>query len=116
MKVMIVDDHASMRKLVKTIVLFSCKEAIECIEFDNGEDAVSNYMKLKPDFILMDIEMGTMSGFEATKLILKQDSKAKIVIVTGNDARFARENAIKIGALGFVSKDDLSGIKEYLKF
>ncbi|OAN59630.1 hypothetical protein A8B79_11670 [Balneola sp. EhC07] len=116
MKIMIVDDHASMRKLIKTIVLFSCKEVVECIEYENGEDAVANYMTVKPDYILMDVEMGKMSGFEATKLILKQNNKAKIVIVTGNDARLSRENAKKVGAIGFVSKDNLSGIKEYLKF
>lgn len=82
MKIMIVDDHAGMRRVLKHMLLFAIKEPVEIIECESGEEAVIEYGLNHPDCVLMDFELRKMNGFEATHLIYKEDKNAKIVIVT----------------------------------
>lgn len=116
MKIMIVDDHEATRIILRSIILLSIVGPIEFIEYENGEDAVQNYAIDKPEYVLMDVEMKKMDGFEATECILKQDPGAKIIIVTSNNTKIFRNKAKEIRATGFVAKDDLSVIHEFLEF
>lgn len=116
MKIMIVDDHEATRIILRSIILLSVIDPVEFIEYDNGEDAVYNYATDKPEYVLMDVEMKKMDGFEATECILKLDPNAKIIIVTSNNTKIFREKAKDIKAIGFVAKDDLSDINRYLSY
>lgn len=110
MKVMIVEDHADMRKILKTVVNGLAMDTLEIIECETGEEAVSSYKIHNPDCVLMDIQLKKMNGFEATKKIYEQDDKAKIIFVSSYDSLQFRKKADALHALGFVSKDQLSGI------
>lgn len=110
MKVMIIEDHADMRKILKTIVSTLSKGHIEIIECESGEEAVSSYEIHKPDCLLMDIQLKSMNGFEAAQKICEQDEKAKIIFISSHDTLQFRKKAEALQAFGFVSKDQLSDI------
>lgn len=114
MKIMIVDDHEDMRRTLRNYIALSQIEPLEFTECESGEDAIEQYNKLLPDFVLMDIELKTLNGFEVTEKILKQDPKAKVIIITSYDTPGFRKKAEKIGANAFVSKDKLSDLKTIL--
>ena len=103
-RVLIVDDHAIVRKGVKA--LLDEVENIEVIgEASNGREAVDHAASLEPDVILMDLEMPVMDGVEAIGYITTQQDNVRIVALTS----FATDDkvfpAIKNGALGYVLKD-----------
>ncbi|MEQ8525228.1 response regulator transcription factor [Gracilimonas sp.] len=116
MKIMIVDDHAGMRRLLGNILtigykdLLADKDALELVECESGEDAVKQYTKTKPDFVLMDYQLTNMNGIQATEWILEKDSSAKILFVSSYDSPSLRKKIKHLSTLGFISKKDLSGI------
>jgi len=116
MKIMIVDDHEATRKILKSIILLHITEPIEFFEYDDGEDAVQNFVSDTPDYVLMDVEMKKMNGFEATNLILKKNPSAKVIIMTSNNSSYFRDKAKEANSIGFVAKDDLSHLFNYLHF
>ncbi|MEQ8525226.1 response regulator transcription factor [Gracilimonas sp.] len=113
MKIMIVDDHADMRRMLKNFISLSDTE-LNFIECESGEKAIENYMDLKPDLMLMDIELKSMSGFTVTEEIYKQDSNAKIIIVTSYDTPTFRRKAKKLNVKSFVCKDNLKELNQII--
>jgi len=77
---------------------------------ENGRAAVQLTRELKPDMILMDIEMPNLNGIEATRQIIRESPDIKILMLSANlDSRNVFES-IKAGAVGYLSKN--SGYKE----
>lgn len=114
MKIMIVDDHADMRRVLCDVAKNSFAEAIEIMECETGEAAIAQYPLQKPDWVLMDVELKSMSGFKVTEEIYSYDKKAKVIIVTSFDTPTFRRKAKKLKVQGFVSKDDLSDMNNIL--
>ncbi len=112
---MIVDDHADMRRMLRSVVSFSAQKNIDFLECESGEVAMDEYANFNPDFVIMDIELGGMNGFVTTAKISDQDSKAKILIVTSHDSASFRKKAKDLNVIGYVTKDNLSNINEYLQ-
>ena len=103
-KIFLVDDHNLFREGLK--FLLSGNELIsEIYEAENGKDLLENVLDVKPDIILMDIEMPEMNGIEATKEVLKIYPEAKIIALS----MYANENfyseMIDAGAKGFLLKN-----------
>lgn len=101
-RVLIVDDTAFMRKLLKNI-LFSAGFDIAG-EAENGKQAVELYRQLKPDVVTMDIVMPEMNGIDALKEIKKIDPNAKVVMCTAVGQEQMVKTAIKLGAKGYIVK------------
>jgi len=101
-KVLIVDDAAFMRKLLKNI-LFSGGFDIAG-EAENGKQAVELYRKLKPDVVMLDIVMPEMNGLETLKAIKQIDPDAKIIMCTAVGQEKIVKAAIKLGARGYIVK------------
>lgn len=101
-KVLIVDDTAFMRKLLKNI-LFGAGFDIAG-EAENGKQAVEMYNKLKPDVVTMDVVMPEMTGIDALKQIKSIDREAKIVMCTAIGQEKVVMTAIKMGARGYIIK------------
>jgi NarL family two-component system response regulator LiaR len=103
-RVLIVDDHAMVRKGM--IALMAAYDDIQVIgEAANGAKAVELADQLRPDVILMDLSMPIMDGIEAIKQIVSQHPEQRIIVLTsytGDDKLFP---AIKAGALGYLVKD-----------
>jgi DNA-binding NarL/FixJ family response regulator len=74
-------------------------------EASNGQQAVDLYIKLRPDIVLMDIQMPVINGVEAIKKILELDKEAKIIILTTFDDDEYVYEGLKSGALGYILKD-----------
>jgi len=107
MKIMIVDDNASVRALIRAILSDSAERFYEC---SDGSEALATFTKFRPDWVLMDIKMKNTDGFEATKQILSSYPDAKVIMVTQYDEPKLHEKAIHIGAKEFVLKENLRDI------
>jgi len=103
-RVLVVDDQAIVRKGVKAL-LGEFENIVVIGEASNGKEAVEQAENLKPDVILMDLEMPIMDGVDAISQITSQQEKARIVVLTS----FATDDkvfpAIRNGALGYILKD-----------
>lgn len=112
MKVLIVDDHAAIRRLIGRVVSDLVSEIEEC---SDGAEALAAYNRCLPDLVLMDIEMGQVDGITATKEILLSFPEAKVVIVSKHDDAQLRKATQQAGACGYVLKDNLIVIRELLQ-
>lgn len=112
MKLLIVEDSLSVRRILKTLVAPLADQINEC---GDGGDAVTMYETVRPDFVLMDVDLGEMDGITATRKIVAGDPNAKVIIVTNYDENDLREEAKKAGACGYVLKENLLDVLELLR-
>lgn len=101
-KILIVDDAAFMRMLLKDIVSKAGYEIAG--EAANGREAIEKYKELSPDVVTMDITMPEMTGIEATKEIIKADPNAKIIMCSAMGQQMMVVEAIQAGAKDFIVK------------
>jgi two-component system chemotaxis response regulator CheY len=101
-KILIVDDAAFMRLMLKNIVQKGGHEVVG--EAENGSDAIEKYMSLKPDIVTMDITMPIMEGIEAVKHIKASDPGAKIIMCSAMGQQGMVVQAIQAGAKEFIVK------------
>lgn len=109
--ILIVDDSEKIRRIIRDIVNGLVNEVYEC---DDGSKALAAYRKYQPDWVLMDIRMKQMNGFEATRQIKAAYPTAKIIVVTvciGDDIKTAAHAA---GASNYVAKDNLQELQHIL--
>ncbi|MEJ2557044.1 MAG: response regulator transcription factor [Anaerolineae bacterium] len=101
-RILIADDHPMFRFGLRA--LLSAEPDTEVLgEATDGQEAVSLAASLKPDLILMDINLPNLNGIEATRQILDQDPDIGILIITmfEDDTIFA---ALRAGARGYILK------------
>lgn len=104
-RVLIVDDHAFIRRGVQTI-LHPFPEWEFCGEADNGRDAIRMVDELKPEVIIMDVSMPGLNGIEATRAIRRTKPAVKIVLLTLHESADLVRNAFRAGARGYLLKTD----------
>ena len=103
-KIFLVDDHNLFREGLK--FLLSNNDFIsEIYEAENGANLLKNVFNVKPDIILMDIEMPIMNGIEATKEALKICPKSKVIALSMHDSEKFYSEMIDAGAKGFLLKN-----------
>ena len=102
-RVMLVDDHALFRKGVASL-LAACPDIEVVGEADNGAEALPKVADLRPDLILMDIQMPEVDGLEATRRIKAEHPYVKIVMLTVAEEDRSLFEAIKAGAQGYLVK------------
>ncbi|MHB8645637.1 MAG: response regulator [Thermomicrobiales bacterium] len=109
MNVLIVDDDRASREGLRE--LFELRPNITVIgEAINGEEAVRLADALHPDFVVMDVQMPTMDGLEATRQIKQHTPDVRIILLTMY--REYRAAALRSGADAFLIKGD--GIAQLL--
>jgi len=101
-KIMVVDDAAFLRAMLKDILVGAGHEVI--FEAANGREAVEKYKAMKPDLVTMDITMPVMEGVEAVKEIRKLDPEANIVMCSAMGQKNLIIQAIQSGAKDFIVK------------
>jgi DNA-binding NarL/FixJ family response regulator len=104
-QVLLADDQALVRAGFRA--LLDAQDDIEVVaEADDGEEAVQQARKLKPDVVLMDIRMPGMDGLQATRAIAADDTLAdvRVVILTTFDLDEYVFESLRVGASGFLVK------------
>lgn len=105
-KVLLVDDHTIVRQGLKLIL--ATQPDFEVIgEASNGREAAELAEKLRPDIVLMDIQMPDLNGIEATRRMVTANSRMRILVLSMHkEALYVRE-VLKAGARGYILKDTI---------
>jgi two-component system chemotaxis response regulator CheY len=101
-KVLVVDDAAFMRVVLKDIL--SANGFQNILEASDGASAVTVFRQHSPDITTMDINMPGVDGIQALRSILGLNPRAKVIMVTSVEQKHVVQEAIKIGARDYVVK------------
>lgn len=101
-KILIVDDAAFMRMMIKDILSKNGYEVVG--EANDGSQAIEKYKELKPDLVTMDITMPEMDGISALKEIKKIDGNARVIMCSAMGQQAMVIDAIQAGAKDFIVK------------
>ena len=101
-KIMLVDDAAFMRMMIKNVLTKGGYNVVG--EAENGAKAVEKYKELSPDLVLMDITMPEMDGIQALKEIKKIDGGAKVIMCSAMGQQAMVVESIQAGAKDFIVK------------
>jgi DNA-binding NarL/FixJ family response regulator len=104
-RVLIVDDHAVIRRGVQGI-LSSHPEWDLCGEADNGQEAIRLAGELKPEIVIMDVSMPGLNGLEATRIMQEVMPETKVLVLTLHSSLEFVRSAFRAGARGYVLKSD----------
>jgi NarL family two-component system response regulator LiaR len=103
-EILLVDDHEVVRRGIGA--LLATEPGVNVVgEAADGEEAILRETDLKPDVILMDLEMPGVGGIEAIERIVQSNSEARILVLTSFAADDKVFPAIKAGASGYLLKD-----------
>jgi DNA-binding NarL/FixJ family response regulator len=105
-RVLCADDHRLMREGIARIVGVQPDMTIVA-QASDGEQAVAQFLKYRPDVTLMDLEMPTMNGVQAIQAIRAQHADARVVVLTMYHGDEDIHRAIAAGAMGYLLKDTL---------
>lgn len=102
-KILIVDDHPVFRRGMIAL-LSEQKDFIICGEAENASEGLTAMRELKPDVVLTDISMPGMNGIELVKMMLAEEPKLSILILSMHDESLYALRALRAGAKGYVMK------------
>jgi DNA-binding NarL/FixJ family response regulator len=102
-RILIADDHSLFRDGLRSLLQAQGHDVIG--EAKNGRDAVTLARELKPDLVLMDVQMPELDGIEATRLISAEMPEMKVVMLTASEEESKLFDAIKSGAQGYLLKN-----------
>ena len=108
-KILIVDDNAGVRRLIRQAVSEVAEVIREC---SDGDQSLSAYTEFQPDLVLMDVRMPVMDGLTATKQLKRAYPEAKVIIVTDYDDDLVRGAAQEAGACGYALKQNLTVLED----
>lgn len=103
-KIILADDHALVRQGVRMMLETEREEFKVVGEVSNGKELLELAQKTPADVYIVDISMPVLNGVEAVSKLLRQDRKAKVLILSMYDDRVSVEKALKAGAKGFIVK------------
>ncbi len=102
MHILVVDDHSLFREGLISLLKASGIDVVG--EAGDGESAVNETLRLKPDIVLMDLHMPVMNGLDALRIIHEKSPETKVVMLTVSDRTEDLMAAIENGASGYLLK------------
>jgi two-component system, chemotaxis family, chemotaxis protein CheY len=102
MKLLVVDDSLIIRKMIGDTASEAGWEVVG--EASNGQEAIDSYLKLRPDAVTLDLVMPEYDGLHALRGIIKEDSEAKVVVVSALEQKGVLKEAFHFGAADFLVK------------
>ena len=103
-RVLLVDDHPFVREGIKSHL--ATQSGIKVVgEADNGEEALREAARLRPDVVLMDISMPSMNGLEAMSRLRRKAPHTRVLVLTMHENREYIARVFRLGARAFVRKD-----------
>lgn len=115
MMLLIVDDNAGMRGLLRRITDNLAAQVIECADGAAALAAYESHQFTGADWVLMDIEMAGMDGLTATRQLRAAHPDARVIIVTRHNDEEVRDAAFRYGACGFVMKENLLQLRTLIQ-
>jgi DNA-binding NarL/FixJ family response regulator len=107
MRLLIADDHPLFRDGLRSLLEARGMDVVG--EARNGREAIEQARRLRPDVLLMDLNMPELNGLAATRLLTAQQPEVKVVILTASEDDADLFEAIKSGAQGYILKNLESG-------
>lgn len=101
-KILLVDDHALFLEGMRSFLTCSGFQVVATAR--NGSEAVLKYAMNQPDFVLMDIQLGTEDGIEVTRWLKREYPEAVIVMLTFYEREDVIFEALQAGASGYLTK------------
>jgi len=101
-RILVVDDASFMRQMIREIVEAEGHEVIG--EASDGDEAIEEFQRLRPDIVTMDIVMPRCSGIDAVAQIRQLDSGARVVMCSALGQDRLVEDAMNAGAVAFIVK------------
>ncbi len=111
MKLLIVEDNAGIRRVLRRILADTASTIWECAD---GSEALAAYEEHRPDIVLMDLRMTNVDGLTATRQIRSYDPSARIIVVTDYQDEDMKTAALEAGASEYVLKHEISGLPEII--
>ena len=105
LRVLVADDHEIVRKGVCALITSHPGWEV-CGEASDGREAVRKVAQLKPDIVILDIGMPSLNGLEATRQILHQNPRQRILILSITESLQTIQEVLTAGARAYVSKSD----------
>jgi DNA-binding NarL/FixJ family response regulator len=105
--VLIVDDHPAFRSFART--LLSAEGFVVVGEAGDGAGALEAAARLRPDVVLLDVQLPDTSGFEVAEQIAKAPDPPQVVLISTRDASAYRRRLETALVRGFIAKGELSG-------
>jgi PAS domain S-box-containing protein len=102
-RILIADDHELMRRGLRTLIE-SHDEWVVCGEAIEGSEAVQKARELKPDLIIMDINMPTLTGLDAARQIRRENQSTKVIFFSVYDTAQMVLEVLNVGGQGYVPK------------
>jgi DNA-binding NarL/FixJ family response regulator len=107
MSVLIVDDHPSFRATARALLE---EEGYQVVgEAENGVRALRAAHELRPDLVLLDVQLPDFDGFEVASRLTRNGSGPIVILTSSRDFSDFGELVAQSGATGFVPKAELSG-------
>ncbi len=106
-RVLIVDDQLPFREASRMVVEMT-DGFVVAGEAENGEEAVEMARELKPDLILMDVQMPGIDGLEATRRIRGLVDPPPVAVMSTHESGDYRQTALAAGAYAFIPKSEFS--------
>lgn len=114
-KIVIIDDHQLFREGVKRILDFEASFEVVA-EGDDGSEAIELVEQYQPDVVIMDINMPTINGVEATSQLIQKYPESKVIILSIHDDENYVTHALRTGATGYLLKEmDADALIEAVK-
>ena len=112
MRILIVEDNPTVRKLIRRATVDVTEEIIER---EDGAEALEAYELHQPDIVLMDVKMPRMDGLTTTRQLVQRYPQARIVIVTDYDDDELRSAARESGACAYALKKNLTDLEMVIR-
>lgn len=100
-KVLAVDDSSDILDVVKDMLT---PHSYEVSTAQNGAEALSKYVSIKPDLVTLDVSMPVMNGVETLSKILKIDNNARVIMLTALEDEGLLKQCLSKGAIGYITK------------
>ncbi len=105
-KILIVDDHDIIREGIKSL-LASFAEFFVCGEANSAQEALEKIEQLKPDIVLLDVSLGSLSGLDIVTRIKKVSAQTKIIMITVHKMGAYVIKAVRLGVEGYINKENV---------
>lgn len=103
-KILLADDHTIVRQGLK-LILSAHADLTVVGEAANGREAVELAEKLRPDIVLLDVQMPELNGIEATKKMLAANPRIRVLVLSMHKESVYVREILKAGARGYILKD-----------